>query len=404
MDAANPLDYLNAQMLLWEKNPQDAALAKQQQRAFHSPRLYEFLAWQYQALAPSGILNVAGQPFPAALIELPDALCQSPDSLLGQLRQTKQPALPDAFRRSSEYYLSALRFQFPSMWDGDSYCLSSLQIDDPVQLHCRTGRYYNALKTCDILEFELLTQFGAQMPDIVDFPAFSKKLSLRQMLHKNGNPLLDNCGREAAIGISLAIFFRKGNDYHGLLRTCTARNAYSPRLFHSVPSLMMQPVSANYQGEYSILHNIFREYLEEVFAHPEIEHLPATPDTNKFYEHPDMQYLQQLLSTGDAHLALSGMAVDLLKLRPEICAVLIIDSPEWIENHQTERNGLSRPADLTFLASRSKIAPATIESRIFAIQLKEGARLPENILLPDHFSPPGAAALLLGLKKLQETL
>lgn len=404
MDATNPLDYLNTQILLWQKNPEKKTLRQQQLRAFHSPRLYEFLAWQYQELAPSGILNIAGRPFPAALIELPDSLRSSPDSLLGQLRQVRQQALPETFHQTSEYYLNALKSQLPGMWDGETYCLSSLQADESLQLHCRTGSYFKALKTCDILEFELLSQFGKQMPDIADFPAFSRELSLRHMLHKNGNPLLEDCGREAAIGISLAIFFRMGNNYHALLRTCTARNAYSPRLFHSVPSLMMQPVSVDHQGEYSILHNIFREYLEEVFDHPEMEHLAEVSDPKAFYQHPDLQYLQQLIDRGDAQLELSGMVVDLFKLRPEICAVLIIDTPEWIENHLSEKNELSRPAGLTFPSSQSKITPSTIRSRIFAVQLGKNGNLPENILLPDHFSPPGAAALFLGLRTLQQRL
>ena len=43
----------------------------------------------------------------------------------------------------------------------------------------------------------------------------------------------------------------------------------------------------------------------------------------------EARLLNDMLGAGDAAPLYTGVAVNLLALRPEVCAVLIIDDPRW---------------------------------------------------------------------------
>lgn len=87
------------------------------------------------------------------------------------------------------------------------------------------------------------------------------------------------------LSISTLIVFNDSKTYRALLRTRSGKTAVHSDLYHVVPSFIFQPVSGYLKEEYSIRHNIFREYLEEVFSVPEAEHASGELTYDYFYDH-----------------------------------------------------------------------------------------------------------------------
>lgn len=389
------------------KSGDQQSLITLQEKAFNNPRLYKFLRWKYQNL-PANMSHLApfGINSPAVILptKLPDNRIEK---LLGPLRNDSPIPDNDFFQEAGSYYLAGLQQQ-QDLWDGPVYTADHIQISGTPQLHCRSGSYFQTLITCDILEFELLTLFGAINPTINDFAVFDKQLALRNHLHSRGNPLIEACGRHAAIGISLQIIFKHDNRYMAMLRYCSPKLAYRPRLLHAVPSLMMQPLTGDIRNEYSIQHNVYREYLEEVLQiEAEDESLSRQP-FDYFYNDVNLRFLQHLLSGEAARLSPTGIAIDLLKLRPEICLMLQIDAPEWIAGHLHGHSGqftALAPADVDLSPPKIFAGPLTRKQfsshqpthRLLGIALGKTPALPALLKTPANFSPPGAAALYLAI-------
>jgi hypothetical protein len=76
---------------------------------------------------------------------------------------------------------------------------------------------------------------------------------------------------------------------------------------------------------------VMREFVEELYGVEELETGDGRVDPEAIYHRREARLLSDMLGAGDAALLYSGVAVNLLALRPEICTVLIIDDPRWWE-------------------------------------------------------------------------
>ena len=65
-----------------------------------------------------------------------------------------------------------------------------------------------------------------------------------------------------------------------------------------------------------MIHNVLREFGEELFDIEELERDRGYVAFDWFYEVPPVKELRDLLATGEAQLLLTGVAVNLLNLRP----------------------------------------------------------------------------------------
>ena len=52
---------------------------------------------------------------------------------------------------------------------------------------------------------------------------------------------------------------------------------------------------------------------------------------------PQLQLLDELVARNEADFVPTGIAVNLLNLRPEICALIAFHTPEWSEQHHGNR-------------------------------------------------------------------
>jgi hypothetical protein len=134
---------------------------------------------------------------------------------------------------------------------------------------------------------------------------------------------------------------RSFDGYKMFLSPRSVTVATQRRRYHVVPSGMFQPFipgeSADLlQEQFSVAATAVREFVEELYGVQELETGDGRVDPNAIYRRREAQLLTGMLKAGDAALLYSGVAVDLLALRHEICTVLVIDDPRWYERESGE--------------------------------------------------------------------
>ncbi|HKD76482.1 MAG TPA: hypothetical protein VKB76_13350, partial [Ktedonobacterales bacterium] len=166
-------------------------------------------------------------------------------------------------------------------------------------------------------------------------------------------------------------------------------------------SFMFQPATAHVTQEFSIRHNIEREYLEELFSLP--ESAGDEKDWRYFYDDARLHYLRDLLARGDAELRLTGISVSLLSLRPDICALLLIRSEDWHRRHigdpPTPHDAIH--LNLEYTAGDSAASSSAL---FFDLADDDAALIRRGGITADQVVPAGAGAFWLGVDALRQRL
>jgi hypothetical protein len=147
-------------------------------------------------------------------------------------------------------------------------------------------------------------------------------------------------------------------------------------------------VTRHIRQEFSITHNVYREYLEELCGRGEVA-VGSSPSVDYFQRDPNYLYLKQLIDRGEATLTLSGVVVNPLNLRPEVCLLLCIATPEWFASHAAGSSGLSR---IEF-GKESWSALQRPGPNVIPVATIEGGGMAQETIVP-----PGASAVILGLR------
>lgn len=296
-----------------------------------------FLAWLYgeESLfrSPSGLaypLNVqswADQPRPLA-------------ALLGDL------TIDSRTFPSSSWLLEDLRSNHKHLWNGTTYALADRSRmpsnaahqpqADGERLHCVVGTYFDTVNTCTILEAELQRAVCDCRLDVVPEQLY-QALPQRHHLHADrlGQAALADAwsgrDRSAAVSISCCFVVNSGSTDDDLVAgqqryfLCqrSEQVADGPGLSHIVPSMVFQPSHENPfdPQSYCLERIILREVGEELFDREE-----GDQDALLY---PEIADLNTLLASGGATLLVTGVAMDLLCLRPEILALCWIRDGSW---------------------------------------------------------------------------
>lgn len=200
------------------------------------------------------------------------------------------------------------------------------------------GRYDYMLDTCESLEWELrkrlrrLNRRPARSPE-----RLLRRLPKRRGLHQRvRSPATSGEGRSASIAVSVLTAYWHQGTWRLLVRRRSSRGvAVESNLIHVLPSFMLAPEHGHRDDEFSLLHNIRREFAEELFG------LKAERDAEYlWFEHAaPVADLDQMLMTGKAELWITGLVVNTLTLRPEVCALLWIKDREWYARCAADESG-----------------------------------------------------------------
>jgi len=240
------------------------------------------------------------------------------DSVLGDAPRQLLRAEDMAFYNQA--YLQTLKNSGRNLFNGTTFVHKRLR-RKPLKLSAELGKYFDMLATCAALDDELKDAAAGQLI----------RLPGRSQLHRHLPPdqaMINGRGRSAAIGVACLTVFNHEGTYKAMLARRSERAATDPLHFHVLPAFIFQPSDEQwtYPEEWSVAHQVYREYLEELFGFDEISS-PARYDY--FYEHPALQYLKTLMARGEAALYLTGITINLLTLRPEISTLLLIHTPAW---------------------------------------------------------------------------
>jgi transcriptional regulator with XRE-family HTH domain len=330
-------------------------------RALDGPGLYRFFEASYPTYPALRLFGDEAKPLPVWAEPAPSEQWTDVEAPLGALDLSNPPPDPRRWRywercdprgeREFERRLDDWNRQLREIragkrahldtWNQLTYDLADMTRDDQgrVRLDCKLGTYYHSLSTSEALDPELLEPYAAwpdSEPDTV-WP----RLERRAWLHDHvPDPVADGRWRSAALGVStltiVRVRNRSFNGYKMFLspRSCTV--ATQQRRYHVVPSGMFQPFIPSestdlLQSQFSVFATVAREFVEELYGVEELETGDGRVDPQAIYRRREARLLTDMLEYGGAALLYTGVGVNLLALRHEICTVLIIEDPGWYE-------------------------------------------------------------------------
>lgn len=274
------------------------------------------------------------------------------ESVLGHLSKDKLGTAAMAFYHYA--YLHSLQNENRHLFNGTTFVLKRLR-RNPLRIDAAIGSYFDMIATCAALEQELLEIMATG----------GLRLLLRSQYHRAVNAqtaLSYGNERSAAIGVVMLLVFNDQGQYKALISHRTARHATRPGALHLLPAFILQPMGETVQvHEWSIKHHLYREYLEELFGMAEGD--------SGMYSHPALLDLQQMEAEDRAQMRLTGITMNLLTLRPEISAVLVIHDKNWWQRVQSGIAGyrLNTPEAYAELM----LAPIDDDNRLLSVLPKD---------------------------------
>ncbi len=284
--------------------------------------------------------------------------------------------------------------------DGWNLCFRELaRTDQGLTLSARLAPYGLILDSCDCLIDEAFGDPGAgewPLRDRIDAAA--------------RNPLLRGDGRAAGIGIAaVMVCVEQYSDGTRRLDALVGRRSTSvgtyPDTWHVVPAGMFNwrfgPKEPNgspgrpwgaYEAD-DVLRAVLTEYAEETHGHRKLE-------TNRDREKLDAVAAVKELARV-ARIEVTGIAIDLANLRPEVCVLLFIHEPGWAARQPWKLNyEYSEHGQPTARKSKKQKAEFTaITVSVAGEALNESAR---RLLDPEQTVAAGAAAFWLGVGRARE--
>ena len=365
------------------------------------PEVYSDLRNIYYDL---DVLSGPDGPFPVAVFRLTPEAENDPEKVLAELVASR--STPILERR----IIKTIEDRGSEIWNGDTFSLAELRLDlqdrrCAASMDAYLGTYFDMICSAGYLEYELL----AALQQTEDQPFAIESLPVRQntlsLYSTPGECLRSGGGIDAAIAISTLVVYPREGKYWVMCEVRSQKVAEYGDLYHVLPSFIFQPVVAptphNLRVEWSIRHNIYREYLEELFRVQETEHSQGAVDPRYFYQHPNLRYLQQLLATGAAELRGTAFIFNLLNHRPELCTLLLIRDEAWYEDQRFSR--WAAPGALQHLHLNEEFMDSEHRSgrpltSVRTLMLEDND-LWRGIVRPWLMVPPAAPALILGARE-----
>lgn len=278
------------------------------------------------------LLTANGQTYPVYVFEPDAAQYNDVDSILA-------PDIPHTFDDPATYpiydaaHLEHLKQSKPGLHNGITFDFAHLN-QYPLKITANLGHYYHMLATCDALDHELRRYSRGKQ----------NSLPLRDQFHRQIPPqtvLTDGSGRGTVIGVCALTVFNDEGRYKFILAQRSQSLGVGAGMFHVVPAFVFQPSGpqAFYPVEWSVEHQVYREFGEELFGMPEYNDYArqhTTPTADYIYAHPAVQELKTMTTDGRAALHLTGAAFNPLSLRLEITIVLVIHDSGWFRRWQPQ--------------------------------------------------------------------
>ncbi|MEA2503570.1 MAG: hypothetical protein QOG36_613, partial [Actinomycetota bacterium] len=403
-----------------------------QVRALEGTGLYELLEKRYPGYPVLKLLGDESSPLPVWAEVAPREQWSDTEAALGRLKVSlPMPQVRDwksggdyapkaeaDFRRHLDDWDRQVRETQTGRrvhldkWNQLTYDLDRIERTDAgLKMHCKMGTYFHSLATSESLADEVMEAYSA-WPDYTPEEGW-RKLERRSWVHERvADPVIDGAHRSSAIGVSTLTVVRvrrTGFDgYKMFISPRSIRVATSRRRYHVIPSGMFQPFIADESGpsmqsQFSVSATVLREFVEELYGVEELETGDGRIDPDAIYHRREAKLLTGMLESGSARLLYTGIAVNLLALRPEICTLLVIDDPRWFESEGGE---IRFCGEYLRQSERTDLLPD--QRWVQLIELHGDDLQPEfgwkRHLRPGTLVAPGWAGTVLGLQVAREVV
>jgi hypothetical protein len=285
------------------------------------------------------------------------------------------------------------------MDSGQNYCLaelhfnmSQMQTEDPPKLVLSTASYGEIMRSCDPLIHELLIVAGIRLELLAAQAKTKKKKESTRFAWIDHHSMLDcmplrkrvmeeavaagrsetvtirggremkvshlflkpQSGRAAGIGVAFSTVYRY-YDYQNeekfelMFARRGTKVATYPSVFHVVPAGMCNTRDLDVSNDVFTLAAV-SEAMEELFGQSDLDTLQGMKWADQVRSRAKSICISEKTGKSfDISVHLTGLAFDLFNLRPEVCGVIYIDSPDFyndvlrpkIDEHPTKNPLLS---------------------------------------------------------------
>lgn len=296
----------------------------------------------------------------------------------------------------------------PRRYDGATWAFDRLHIQpEGVRIDCVPGRYYRSLATSEYLDKELMKAHKGREHQSVDL----SELDYRAWLHREvggDNVVVDGSLRNAAVSVAATIMIATEDGGYRVLLTPRSEDVATHRYFsHVIPSGIFQPLDTPdlvvddrfVKNEFNVERTFNREYLEELYDAREY----LTAGSRPIYWPEREPEIVRLAAEPAATLYYTGVSVNLLTLRPEICLLVLVTDPTWWERESAtaDESALSggRPKRYGWevVQKEGDLPPGYAWRRYLDLDSSLNP-ITRKGLQPDFLVPNAAAAIYLALK------
>jgi hypothetical protein len=306
------------------------------------------------------------------------------------------PAGLDQFRRNLARYENSTDKQRRSFFSGPTYALRRITRNEAgqIRIECGMGRYFLNHATSERLDPELMDAL-AHSPDK---PVTLEELPRRAWLHRHaqdGDPVTDGTRRVAAMSHATVVMIACDDDdkCYDILLPARSGEVETHRGFnHVAPSGILAPfdeMSPSPQKEFSVRRNFYREWVEELYNATEHERPVgfAIPDPE---EQPEITRLK----AAHARLYYTGISVNLLTLRPEICLLLLINDPRWFDAERRLAEKMRLDFNWEYATEHDQLRIAADQPGHWRVRLNSDLQPWDGAKLKPTFLVPNAAAAI----------
>lgn len=265
---------------------------------------------------------------------------------------------------------------------GDNLCMTTMQLTDgKLELTARVGTYGQIMDSSDAMIDELVEALGGGTASYIAPDHLLARMPLRSRIHEKElvvgvpNPFLAAQFRAAGIGISALVAYLPPENAkpHGIIAIRSSEVSTWRDVWHVFPSGMLGARYIDFSGYHStdVRRAMLAEFAEELYDDRTTE--------SGLRDHVDHNvHVVEAVRKHKATMHFTGIAFDLVNLRPEICGVVLIASRKWSRE--------------TRFVPNYEIAKGTLAH----IRLDTDDAGLER-LLPDKTVPAGAAAFWYGV-------
>ena len=361
--------------------------------SFRSPLLLDYLERQY---SNDELLECNGHRYATVIFPLGATERISEVQESSMLTPLDRDWHPDIVTKHRMFYW-LMRAGIAS-YDNRTFIMKSLATQPSIILDCGVASYFDVLLSSYSLEWEILDAVARHSAAAQRSPQMLHSfLPLRRELHNRvQDPIKDGSGRACGIAVSALLAFDDdlGATWVMLRRRGMLSITMRRGLLHVLPSGNFQAAFGVYSIEYSFVHSVFWEFFEELFGEKDPEERSLSPKW--FYEKQPVRELRSMIELGSATLHVTGVAVDLLNMRPEVLLLLHIRDRAWFSCHETGCDNA-----MPFKFNKEWATPeelSTSQEPLLKIRFPGTAEGLFEIagINPGDITPPGAAALWAG--------